>query len=71
MTCGVASGNPRRQVAARIFKAVHGVRAAARDPQFELELATNLGQRLNRERLPTATPAVGAQTGATGDRHAD
>jgi acetyltransferase-like isoleucine patch superfamily enzyme len=36
-----------------------------------LELAAELGQRLNRQQLPTAIPAFGAEIGAMDDWHAD
>jgi len=36
-----------------------------------LEFEAELGQRLNREQLPTAIPAFGVEIGATGDWHAD
>lgn len=41
----------RDKSGARTIKAVHGVRHVASDPQFELDMATDLRGRLSREQL--------------------
>jgi len=56
MTSGAADRTPspitrREKSGARTVKAVHGVREAAPDPQFELDLAVDLRGRLNSEQL--------------------
>ncbi len=51
MTSGGAGRRSRRDSVARVVKAVHGLRQAAPDPQFELDLAADLRERLNREQL--------------------
>ncbi len=51
MTPGAAGRRSRRDSGVRVVKAVHGSRDAATDPQFELDLAADLRERLNREQL--------------------
>jgi acetyltransferase-like isoleucine patch superfamily enzyme len=55
MTRGASSSSPsiarREKAGARTVKAVHGLRESASDPQFELDFAADLRQRVNSEQL--------------------
>ena len=63
MTAGTSGRSPRRLVGFRLVKAVHGVRDAAPDPQFELDLAADLRTRLDREQLVEAFARFSAGSG--------
>src|ERR1700730_18957570 len=63
MTAGTSGRSPRRLVGFRLVKAVHGLRDAAPDPQFELDLAADLRTRLDREQLVEAFARFSAGSG--------
>jgi hypothetical protein len=63
MTPGTSERSSRRLVGSRLAKAVDGVREAAPDPRFELDLAADIRARLDREQLVEAFARFSAGSG--------